>query len=124
MADTDGSKDGSTATGVAAPSGSDAKTEKAPEPKAADRPAKADKADKPAKADKADKVEKPADKKPVVDRTKPPPAPPWYRMLRTDPPPHLRIALVIASYTYLASAFIGLALTRFRHRGHTPASST
>jgi CDP-diacylglycerol--serine O-phosphatidyltransferase len=37
---------------------------------------------------------------------------------------HLRIALVIASYTYLASAFIGLALTRFRHRGHTPASST
>jgi hypothetical protein len=37
---------------------------------------------------------------------------------------HLRIALVTASYTYLASAFIGLAITRFRHRGSHTAAAT
>jgi hypothetical protein len=34
---------------------------------------------------------------------------------------HPRIVLVVMAYTYLASAFIGLALHRFRHRGGRPA---
>ncbi|MBS1817699.1 MAG: CDP-diacylglycerol--serine O-phosphatidyltransferase [Acidobacteria bacterium] len=36
---------------------------------------------------------------------------------------HPRIVLVAMAYTYLASAFIGLALTRFRHRGHYAAAA-
>ncbi|MGC4082011.1 MAG: hypothetical protein QM736_07870 [Vicinamibacterales bacterium] len=37
---------------------------------------------------------------------------------------HPRLVLVVLAYTYLASAFIGMGLTRFRHRGHasTPDS--
>jgi CDP-diacylglycerol---serine O-phosphatidyltransferase len=34
---------------------------------------------------------------------------------------HPRIVLVVMAYSYLASAFIGLAVTRIRHRGHQPA---
>jgi hypothetical protein len=34
---------------------------------------------------------------------------------------HPRIMLVAMAYGYLASAFIGLAIARFRHRGRTPA---
>ncbi len=38
---------------------------------------------------------------------------------------HPRIVLVAMAYTYLASAFIGMGLTRFRHRGgQAPAAST
>jgi CDP-diacylglycerol--serine O-phosphatidyltransferase len=33
---------------------------------------------------------------------------------------HPRFVLVAIAYTYLASAFIGLAITRFRHRGGVP----
>jgi phosphatidylserine synthase len=33
---------------------------------------------------------------------------------------HIRIALAVTAYAYLASAFIGMAMTRFRHRGGTP----
>jgi CDP-diacylglycerol--serine O-phosphatidyltransferase len=33
---------------------------------------------------------------------------------------HPRFVLVAMAYTYLASAFIGLAITRFRHRGGVP----
>ena len=37
---------------------------------------------------------------------------------------HPRIALVAMAYSYLASAFIGLAISRFRHRGaHAPAGA-
>jgi CDP-diacylglycerol--serine O-phosphatidyltransferase len=40
---------------------------------------------------------------------------------------HLRYALAAAAYAYLLSAFIGLAITRFKHRGgqtaHTEASA-
>jgi CDP-diacylglycerol---serine O-phosphatidyltransferase len=35
---------------------------------------------------------------------------------------HPRFVLVALSYAYLASAFIGMAVTRFRHRGGRPAS--
>ena len=35
---------------------------------------------------------------------------------------HPRLVLVAMAYTYLASAFIGMALTRFRHRGQTAAA--
>ena len=35
---------------------------------------------------------------------------------------HPRIVLVVMSYAYLASAFIGMAITRFRHRGGHAAS--
>jgi CDP-diacylglycerol--serine O-phosphatidyltransferase len=36
---------------------------------------------------------------------------------------HLRIILVVLAYGYLVSAFVGLAITRFRHRGgRTPAA--
>ena len=35
---------------------------------------------------------------------------------------HPRLVLVVLAYTYLASAFIGLAMTRFRHRRH-PATA-
>jgi CDP-diacylglycerol--serine O-phosphatidyltransferase len=34
---------------------------------------------------------------------------------------HPRFVLVAMAYSYLSSAFIGLALTRFRHRGQAPA---
>jgi CDP-diacylglycerol---serine O-phosphatidyltransferase len=34
---------------------------------------------------------------------------------------HPRIVLVVMAYSYLASAFIGLAISRIRHRGHDPA---
>jgi CDP-diacylglycerol---serine O-phosphatidyltransferase len=34
---------------------------------------------------------------------------------------HPRFVLVAMAYTYLASAFVGMALTRFRHRGHAAA---
>jgi hypothetical protein len=30
---------------------------------------------------------------------------------------HPRFVLVLVAYSYLASAFVGLAITRFRHRG-------
>src|SRR5262249_62061670 len=32
---------------------------------------------------------------------------------------HPRAMLVVMAYSYLASAFIGMAITRFKHRGHT-----
>jgi hypothetical protein len=35
---------------------------------------------------------------------------------------HPRFVLVALSYAYLASAFIGMAVTRFRHRGGRAAS--
>jgi CDP-diacylglycerol--serine O-phosphatidyltransferase len=35
---------------------------------------------------------------------------------------HVRYALAAAAYAYLTSAFIGLAVTRFRHRGQTASS--
>src|SRR5712692_7179907 len=35
---------------------------------------------------------------------------------------HPRFMLVAMAYSYLASAFIGLAITRFRHRGRLPAA--
>src|SRR5438876_2091684 len=35
---------------------------------------------------------------------------------------HPRFMLVAMAYSYLASAFIGLAITRFRHRGRVPAT--
>jgi CDP-diacylglycerol--serine O-phosphatidyltransferase len=35
---------------------------------------------------------------------------------------HPRFMLVAVTYSYLASAFIGMAITRFRHRGGAPAS--
>ena len=31
---------------------------------------------------------------------------------------HPRFVLVVMAYTYLASAFIGMAITRLRRRGH------
>jgi CDP-diacylglycerol--serine O-phosphatidyltransferase len=35
---------------------------------------------------------------------------------------HPRAVLVVVAYTYLASAFVGMAVTRFKHRGaHSPA---
>jgi CDP-diacylglycerol--serine O-phosphatidyltransferase len=34
---------------------------------------------------------------------------------------HPRAVLVVMAYTYLASAFIGMAITRFKHRGAHPA---
>jgi hypothetical protein len=34
---------------------------------------------------------------------------------------HPKVVLVVMAYTYLASAFIELAITRFRHRGGRPA---
>jgi CDP-diacylglycerol--serine O-phosphatidyltransferase len=34
---------------------------------------------------------------------------------------HVQITLVVMAYTYLASAFIGMAITRFRQRGDRPA---
>ncbi len=37
---------------------------------------------------------------------------------------HPRVVLVVMAYTYLASAFIGLALSRLRHRGHAHAAAT
>ncbi|HJZ71384.1 MAG TPA: CDP-diacylglycerol--serine O-phosphatidyltransferase [Vicinamibacterales bacterium] len=38
---------------------------------------------------------------------------------------HPRFMLVVIAYSYLASAFIGLAITRLRHRGaHSPADIT
>jgi CDP-diacylglycerol--serine O-phosphatidyltransferase len=37
---------------------------------------------------------------------------------------HPRFVLVVMAYSYLASAFIGLALTRFRHRGGQPLSES
>jgi CDP-diacylglycerol--serine O-phosphatidyltransferase len=36
---------------------------------------------------------------------------------------HPRIVLVVMAYTYLASAFIGMAITRIRHRGHPEAEA-
>src|SRR6266576_3561200 len=35
---------------------------------------------------------------------------------------HPRFMLVAMAYTYLASAFLGMAVTRFRHRGRLPAA--
>jgi hypothetical protein len=32
-------------------------------------------------------------------------------------PPHPQWTLVVIAYSYLASAFIGMAITRFKHRG-------
>ena len=37
---------------------------------------------------------------------------------------HPRYVLVVMAYTYLLSAFIGLALTRLRHRGQAPAPTS
>jgi hypothetical protein len=37
---------------------------------------------------------------------------------------HPRSMLVVISYAYLASAFIGLAITRLRHRGAHAAANT
>jgi multisubunit Na+/H+ antiporter MnhG subunit len=34
---------------------------------------------------------------------------------------HPRLVLVILAYSYLASAFIGMAISRVRHRGGRPA---
>jgi CDP-diacylglycerol--serine O-phosphatidyltransferase len=36
---------------------------------------------------------------------------------------HPRIVLVVVAYTYLASAFIGMAISRIRHRGHDGAEA-
>jgi CDP-diacylglycerol--serine O-phosphatidyltransferase len=36
---------------------------------------------------------------------------------------HPRIVLVVMAYTYLASAFIGMAISRIRHRGHDEAGA-
>ena len=36
---------------------------------------------------------------------------------------HPRIVLAVIAYTYLASAFIGLAISKFRHRDGQPAES-
>jgi len=35
---------------------------------------------------------------------------------------HIRIALAVTAYAYLSSAFIGMAMTRLRHRGGQPAT--
>jgi hypothetical protein len=35
---------------------------------------------------------------------------------------HPRFMLVAMAYSYLASAFVGMAITRFRHRGRLPAA--
>src|SRR5262249_38612643 len=35
---------------------------------------------------------------------------------------HPRAVLVVMAYTYLLSAFIGMAISRYRHRGHEPAA--
>jgi hypothetical protein len=34
---------------------------------------------------------------------------------------HLKFALIVIAYSYLASAFIGLAISRVRHHRGTPA---
>jgi hypothetical protein len=36
---------------------------------------------------------------------------------------HPRIVLVVLAYTYLASAFVGMALTRVRHRDEPPVAA-
>jgi len=36
---------------------------------------------------------------------------------------HPRFVLVLAAYAYLLSAFVGMAVTRFKHRGHTASSA-
>src|SRR3954471_21151369 len=35
---------------------------------------------------------------------------------------HIRLALAVTAYAYLSSAFIGMAMTRFRHRGQPPSA--
>jgi CDP-diacylglycerol--serine O-phosphatidyltransferase len=36
---------------------------------------------------------------------------------------HPRVVLVVTAYSYLASAFIGMVISRVRHRGHEPAAA-
>jgi hypothetical protein len=36
---------------------------------------------------------------------------------------HPRFTLVVVAYSYLASAFVGMAITRFKHRGGQPAEA-